>query len=422
MSMIRYKECVSLSWGKTGAVCGVKVKLGKDGKLGVAAAASAANSATVAFPERLADVFARLHPSEDDLVIVGGDIAGSVCVEFNIPQMPLADIPSAVRFELPRHLPFNLDEIIWGYRLISGLTDAAASYRVRVFAVVDKNWNELVGLIAGSGVKTDAFVHPFMAVDPRLGGQEAYFPSVEPLFCMGLLANDPLRHVMAVEPDQADAKTWSPKRIAEALNLDEGFTAELGETSALDAFPALLAAAYGLDEGFPGDVATLAALPKELVPQRFSSVRTLCVVLAIFAFVFALGYVGRVWWDTKGRIAQVKQEISKVNGLIAAKKNQVVRKKDIEELIDTVGAAEVGNSEILFCLQELSRLIPKDMWVLNFTSADRSMDLTIREAPDAKGTLDRLRRSPYFNVDIRSRQKTADGFAVSAKVDFKSRN
>ncbi len=423
MSLIKYRECVAIVWDGQNRISGVKAKVTKEKTISVVKTVSSGEG-VVNFQESLAEAHKKLAPSENQIVVIGCDIPGCVFLELSIPRMPASELTNAIKYELPRHIPYNIDELAWEYRILpeEASDGKQKPYRVRVMAVVDKNWNTLVSEISNSGLKIDAFTHPLMAIDPFLRDVDVHMPSIDPDFIFRRRPGDGARVMAKADSVEAGMAGFglSDSALFEELRLKWTPPEDNPSAKIEDFLPCLLVTAYCLSEHFDDDAGSRLALPKEVMPQRFSGIRTFCIMLAVFAVVFSFGYLGRSWWDGKKRLNELNSEIARVKTLTRNLDKENSSKQALNDLIQQVESAEVGNHDLIASLHELTKQIPKEIWIINFTSNGNIIDLTMQEAKDSDNDLSRL-KFKYFTFTITSKKKNADGTTnISAKAICKS--
>ena len=85
MKFLEYRECIAISRNTDNRLYCVKIKSGKKGRLSVSAICSADIGDN--FLAAVATILSEVRPEEQQLVIYGGVMKGTVCQDFLIPQL-----------------------------------------------------------------------------------------------------------------------------------------------------------------------------------------------------------------------------------------------------------------------------------------------------------------------------------------------
>ena len=161
--MLASKECISITWDKDKRVFGISLK--KVAKKNFIIGRAFCDNEEFSFAERLKYVNDKLYANQDQVIIVGGYVSSAVCLELATPPLFGKNIAQYLYYELSRQIPCPVNEIIWCYRPFSQKEDKTKQ-SVRIFAVFEKEWNELLSEIISSGIRVDSFVYPFMVTNP----------------------------------------------------------------------------------------------------------------------------------------------------------------------------------------------------------------------------------------------------------------
>ena len=409
MGLLEYQECLALYWTKTGSVYGVRVNI-KNQKLQVlntAAFEIGDGSFSVAFSQAIEQL---IQPTTH-LIVAGGNLAGSVCFDITVPQMGLSDIKQAIQYELPRHMPCDPTEISFGYRIIKDPSRQEESSRmlIRVFAVLKKDWNELVTEFTSSEIRIDAFLSPQQVLEPLLADvDEFYIPDVDEEF--SYIRNEDLHKRQMVEVEHSPDLKIIPdvSELQKKLNYDQ--VQGVKEEDLEHFITPMLLAAYGLSEDFREGKNHLIALPREMVPERFRRLRISFFLFLIISILMIFGLGGRYWWDSWSKLNSIKVEHEKIDSQISRLQETSSKLDEIEKLIVELEEAEVGNNRMAKSLHLLSRIIPKDMWLAHFSTRGRSMDISVK-APSGKQSklVTLLNKTGVFKVVNSYTRRNSDG-------------
>ena len=377
-----HNECVVLHWNSSQSVIGVKVE--KKGDLlhilDIAVSSEDSDSLVMALPE----VMDRVVSSETHLLLAGGEIPGSIIFDINLPQMSISDTRQAIIYELPRHIPCEPHDVVFGYRIIPPREGESAGNKqvVRIFAVMKKQWNELIAELSASGISLDAVITPHFVVDPLLGDDDDILFYDSQQYISFMRSSDyPGRRIILHEledEEKLDDYEDDFKESIKKLNYEwDKLPSEVKNTPA-DFFPALLIAAYGMTHEYSIDKNSMIKLPGSLLPERYRTLRSSFFGLIGAIILLVMMLIGRFWWESKDRFTKLKKEIKGIHNqelLTEAKQRNLLENSAIiKELVER----QKGIPEIATCLKKLSMILPKDMCLAHFSSRDDSIDISIR--------------------------------------------
>lgn len=413
MSLWEVEECLALSWNNSGGVFGIRVKT-KNHKLEILDAIRM-QVEDGNFAPAISEIMGKIMHTSTHLIISGGKIESSVCFDLLLPPMPEPDIKQAIQYELPRYIPCDPMDIVFGYRIIKAdKENESKKMLIRVFAILKKDWNELLTDFTSSGVKFDSFVHPFMVLDPLLNEQpEIFLPDVEYHFCYAKKEGSPLRQMIKVEETgSGSAADFEISELAEKLNYDRSAFAGMIKREELpDFIPAMMLAAYAISQKYREDKNHLIPLPKELVPERFRKLRALFMVLLTLTLLLILALIGRNWWEDWSRLSSLKNETAQIQNKIKVlqasnKKLTRLEEKILKELLE----ADTGNNAITHCLHEISVKMPKEMWLSHFSTRGNSIDMSIRSVAGKQSQIiPVLNSSGLFKTKSSYTRRNSDG-------------
>jgi len=409
------KECVSLFWRRDGLVVGTRVVKGGDGFLEVAENSSASFEKGGGLAAVLAAVETRLLTSSTDILIVGGDFDDEcVCFDLNIPNMPEGDMRQAIKYELSRLLPCESGDVVFGFRKLAPKNNnsKASRFPVRIFAVSRKVWSELLTDFTSAGFRFDALAHPCMLLDPLLSEFDEFnLPGDESSYRFSMVGDGPNRQMRPM-------KSSDERGVENSLDLAVAMGYEKTKLSAaigngeLDSFiPGMLQAAYALSSNFAADKRCFIPLPRELRFERFKRSRLIFFALLFLIVVLSCVLTVREWWDDWSRLAALNAENTKVERRISELKVENAELARFEKsVVLKIAGANPGIHEITGCLYELTKIIPKDVWLLNFSARGSSLDISLR-APKGKRVeiMKAVNESKLFKVKNSNTRRGSDG-------------
>ena len=403
-----HNNCVVLFWNKENHVIGLKVEK-KGEKLTVLDTASSSPE-TERLAIALSEVENKLVATETHLMLAGCDLSGSVSFDINIPKMSVSDMRQAISYELPRHIPCDPMDVVFGYRVISPKDDVPAAKRtVRILVVMKKQWNELLSELTGSGIKIDAFITPFLAIDPLFENYEdVCFSDSETTISFSSSSEYPGRRII-VKDSGGNSEPIDYKENIKKMGFAWGELPPVIKKDPESYFSGLLISAYGVSPEFALDKSSLVKLPSELFPERYRTLRTsfFAIIGAIIFLVLML--VGRFWWESVTRYNKIKDEITQVNIKTRKVQSSQTRLKAKTDLINDITEKKKGNPEIVTCLYKITQELSKDIWLSHFQSRDHAVDISFRYTKSGL-TLPNFNKTGIFNtITSSSRSNPRDG-------------
>ena len=377
-----HNECVVLSWDTDNRVTRVRVEKVGEG-LKILEAFTSTNGETLA--SSLSSAAAELNISETHLLLAGIGVSHGISFDLNLPYMSNDDTKQAIIYEIPRHIPCDSQDIIFGYRTVKNDNDNSDSdamkRTVRVMALPKKEWNEVLTEMSETGIRLDAIVSPFFAAAPLLSDRnEILFPSGEKLYRLVLKEDGISRNIAVEDLDNQLTKSDLNKEIQDYI-VELGYTDPLPvEVSSNPAnyFQALLIGAYGVSNSFTNDRISIIKLPKELRPERYRIFRKLFFGLLITIGLLIFAFVGRIWWDAKSRYNNLSEEILQIKRKMVLIDHDEKRLKENAKIFKEIKTRKLGNAEIALCLYKIATMLPKGMWLAHFSARDYSIDISLR--------------------------------------------
>ena len=407
-----HTECIALFWNSENHVTGVKIEKKHNliSIVGIAESDHETDSLAIA----LTEVLNMLETTETHLMIAGYDIPGTVSFDLHLPAMSQADMKHAIQYELPRHVPCDPQDVIFGYRIIPSDTEqATGKHIVRISAMMKKQWNELLTELTGAGIKLDALLSPYLVVDPLLGDEESVpFYTTETYLDFIRSPEYPGRKIVMHD---AIPDIKSP----EVTDLLTGYIEKLGypvdslpdsvRERPADFFHVLLLAAYGVGREFSTDKNSMIKLPKELVPERYRGLKISFFALAGTILLLGFMLTGRFWWDAKERYSKLDRELRIVKTRTADVQRKQVAMQTTAGIIKEIIDADKGNPEIATCLRKISGMLPKTMWLVTFSSRDDIIDISIKYKKTGLSIPDFNKTGIMKMVKNRSQKSLHDG-------------
>ncbi len=287
--------------------------------------------------------------------------AGMVCgvVDVVMPQLPAEELKKALRIELARLVPVNVEKLAWGHRRIPGTKNL-----LRVAYWRDADWQQALDEIGGLPGGLDLLLPPAAALDPLLVGQPVLLANPPAADALVLMPNADGGRDTAVAPAGIEGMFGAQPKPLEAPGVQLAQPVAILTASRQQEFAgALLLAMYALGPHTAADRRTLFPLPRELRVPRNRFGRLAAALLGVYLAV-AVGWLA---------VRHFANENRRLTGLRAeTKRLQDVKKKlggdaETQKLLDALDK-EIKNHpwvtrpSAAACLVDLSENIPSDAW------------------------------------------------------------
>lgn len=324
----------------------------------------------------LAELWTRSEFREADVIILSGFMPESVCFDMPLPPAGYAQLSGLLQFELPRRLPCPPSELKVLFRRVGKAV-------VRVFAIRAPHWEKILTAVREAGVRSDAIVHPFMAVTEEF----AYFPQFVSGLCFRQSETDGL-----MEP---------------AIPPDDAVSGDLAET----------VLKFAAQEKWNEALKYLSPLPSDLKPQRFRWLKTTLVLLLVLCVGSGAVLGLQHWLDNRERESIIGQAL---DGFDTALAQQAQSRSGMEELnaLSVKMLESAGEIDPLPCIAALTAALPENAWIINFRSGSGSVMLTVLATGSSGPLVNKLNALDGFEVDSLRQQLNPDG-AVTVYATLK---
>ena len=262
-----------------------------------------------------------------DRIVITGQIEQSGIFEIRMPKLNHEELRHAIEYELSKHIPLPLSDIVWSARIVPDENIEVHSSRVRVVFMLRDNWVKFISELQIRGLNIDILVNPFMSIDPFATGENIALPVIddEHVFLSGA---DGLREMSFAENIVQNEE--QKKQILDCFVWDEE------DSTKEDFIVCMLVARYVMSGEYDKYEKKLALkLPQNLIPQRNKVLKWFTVVTGVVALICLslLLYQARekvycVYVEQKNAINLVQTQIrnlQKQNS--ASKKNEKLYKK-----------------------------------------------------------------------------------------------
>ncbi len=375
-----HNECVVLSWNKERSVFGVKVEKKGDQLHVLDTAVSSENLDSLSLG--LAEVMGALNASETHLMLAGGDISSSIVFDITLPTMSIADTRQAVLYELPRHVPCDPQELVFGFRILPAASGKSATGKnlVRIVAVKKKHWNEIIAELSSAAIHVDAVLTPYLIIDPLLSEEDILFYDTEEYVSFSSSSEYHGRQIIVhdSEDDISDVSFDDFLKNIGLLQYDIKALPESIQEDPSSFFPPLLMAAYGMTPEYGNDRNSFLKLPSSLIPERYRTLRASFFGLVATIILLMLILIGRFWWEAKDRYQKITKEITNIDQLKVNTENRTKALREKAGIISEIVKKKKGIPEIATCIRAISMVLPKTMCLGSFASRDDAIDISIR--------------------------------------------
>ena len=403
--MFDSKKCISITWNKNKHVFGISLK--RNAKNNHIALHAFCNNEEYSFAERLKDVYNKLYINQDQSIVIGGYIPSAVCFELKLPPLSSKDTVQYLYYELARQIPYPVHKLKWWFRYLTAKENETEQH-VRVFAIFEEEWNELLGEITLSEIKIDSFVYPFMALNPFFQDTGISFTGIDEefFFCPASNSEDAFMKKMPSSPS-------CQKNILEGNDVILKFFKEKYEGLNIETpenfIPSLLLAEYCLSPNYLRDKKLNIPTPSELQPKRYKSQKIISIVLFIILIILSSSYIIRQKIDTMETINALTDE--KVLLLATIKKINVEYRKNqkYETIINEIEESTPKAIEPIKYLQALTKAVSANIWMTSFASNKDKINITLQTKSDAGNVISELNKSRLFRTENVRKRKTSSG-------------
>ena len=340
-----------------------------------------------------------------DLVVLTGAVPGGVFFSFDTITLPVREQREALTMELPRQMLKPPDDPVFQF-LTVGRGDSDDTGILNVYAFERNALDTLTALLGRGHLRADELIHPLLTVRPD--DPAVYLPGIDP----GFFFENRKFHRCAPGSGAADAAAkW--KRIMEREFVCDVPLPDLGEF-----LPVLIVARFIAAEEFHRHRKALEVMPRELHPVRYRRQLRLTAVLGAALLLTMLWSCGRERWQDFRSYREVVAETEALqrenDRMQSALRRSGKEQKDIAKAINT----NLGESDVLGQLADISRLLPQDVMVSDFRWGETGIDLVLQsesENLDLPGILKPLGQWKVAEIHQRQGRQSATT-TITAKL------
>ncbi len=403
--MFDTKACISITWNKDRHVFGISLNRGA--KNDYITEQAFCDNEEDTFAERLKNVYDKLKNNQDQLIIIGGYILSSVCLELTIPPLSKKDTAQYLYYELARQMPYPVNELKWWYRPFSP-KENCTEQRIKVFAVSEKEWNELLSEIILSEIKVDTFVCPFMVADSLSQNRDIKLMGIDEEFFL----------TQSTEIEDSYMKMISFSKLSNKSSIENndpisGYFKEKYTTLNLEnlneSIPALILAEYCLTKQYLKDRKLHMEIPNELHPNRFKPLKITAITLFIVFIIISSSYVIRQMMGTMNALNTLTTEKTLLLNTIKKINSEYIQNRKYDKIINEIKESTPKTISPIKYLQALTKAVPGNIWMTSFASSKDKVNVTLQTKGDAGNVIAALNKSQLFRTENVRKRKTSNG-------------
>lgn len=394
---LKTRECICMCWDAAGHVYGILARSGgPKEKIRIEAVSESLEDSLKA---NLIKVQKELNPENKFYIIAGGHLASEFVFETKIPRLDGENLHKAIEFELPREVPYPVEELKWSYIPYKNNNENGI-LNVRVWGVLKKEWDHIIGEISGSGVKIDGILSPFMC-EFKNCSQPVVMETVDGGHAFYSIPGGTSEMLPLKSPDfeKLGFMNWVKENFEgiDRICENEKF------------IPVLAMVLDVMSAGFRENKKYMPKLPDEMLPQRFKEWKIACFSLASLIILTGLLLCGRMWHDASSRLAEIKKEKALIAQRISKIKKENLLNREMDATIKKISEASSGNAELLKCVHFLTEAIPDNMWVFELNSNNEKIELVVKTDTDAETDSINWSKSKILSFESVRKRRNSDG-------------
>ncbi|MDD5597428.1 MAG: hypothetical protein PHV82_05755 [Victivallaceae bacterium] len=408
------KSCIVISIQNAFRVAGLRIKTGGNGKYCVERIFSGGFNESAGPGETLQQAMDVLNAQNSSQRILVDQIRRSSIFEMRMPVLAPEEMRNAIEFELVKHTPLPLSEIVWSARTVpeeslAGSENDAVDHdlaRLRIVFMERSGWMKFISELQVRQISLDVYVNPFMCLDPFAAGRDVLLPVVdgEHIFLAG---DDGLRHMSCLtgHAESSDLYSELEKHFAWQSSADKTVKDDLSGF-----VPCMLAARYVLSGEYGVYEKKLAfRLPGNLLPRRnkllkyFTVANGIAALICLTLLLFQMRQdVYRVYVEQKNAIILKQTQIKNLQVQnAAARKGAKLRQKIIAAVPEEIDPLKV--------LASMARKLPKYIWLSSYNMTSQKVHLNLTSSRDTGDLLSKLRDERVYTIDNLRKSRRHDG-------------
>ncbi len=393
------KEVTVISWDESSNIYGVQAQKKSDFIL---------NKITVLMSEsdnlfeNINEVYKSFSVKKSSYIVLSGIIPGSIIFDISIPEVKAEEIKSLLEFELPRHIPIPLDEIIWSFTVYSNKNNVL---KIRVFAIKEHEWNLFIEELSELNIKLDALIDPFYLLKnikeksnkQRIVKGEKFQFYNENLLTINSLneeLKEKLKYGELIADLNYDEKEYSLKDYAEIDQNIEIADIILGQT-----------------QNSIGH--KLIQLPKEMYPVRALGIKILTGLTSLLFVFVSLLYVSQIINSKVSAKQKALVELNSIEKKISVLKTELLKNKLFDDSIAILNKEKNENSiNVIEALIYFSAILPKHIWIDKLSFGNNKLRVVFKSSGEINSLLKIIGKSKLYYVgnDVKTRSSRKESY------------
>ena len=398
-----FKSCAVISIQNDFRIVGLRLKAGKNGKYFIDKQFAGTYEENDGPGEVLQLAMSSLNTQSCNRIIITEQIEQSGIFEIRMPKLSHDELRQAVEYELTKYIPLPLSDIVCSARIVPDENADAEEHlsRVRVVFMLRDKWEKFISELQIRGISIDAYINPFMSIDPAFSGHDIVLPMIDDKHVFLSNVNGLRKMAFANNMVQYEEQK---KQIFDSFVWDEN------SSEREEYFVCMLVGKYVMSGEYDKYEKKLALkLPHSLIPQRNKFLKWCALVNGVAALI-CLGLllyqarekVYRVYVEQKNAINLVHTQIRNLQ------KQNAVSKKN-EKLYKKIENAVPANLNPLQVMAYLAQKLPKYIWIRSYNMTSDKIHLSLTSSKDPGNLMSKLRNNKLYNIENIRKSRRYDG-------------
>ena len=401
-NMVDVHSCLSISWDQNWFVYGAV--LAKSGRRLKITAHASCKDRVMTFSERLKKVYDELNGKEQARVLLGGCLPHAFILLLDTPPLKPSEIDKFLSYELPRHLPYNNEDLIWAFRPVFFTPSLKTkTEKIKVMCITRALLQNLTADIIASEIKFDTILHPYFVTEPLYTGTKLFLNSMNDSFYS--------------DSDELQGWYMSPvpteQRALDKLIEERDFVFDTYREYIKENFdryiPCIVLAEYGLSHNFVIDSRYGFKIPAECKPKRFRGLKMSALFLALgFCIIFG-GHTIRDAINQYKALSELKMQKAKLVAEDISLRKKITEGQLTGTIIQQVFSSVPNDIEVLDFLEYLTKTVSSDIWLNYLNTYGNSANLTFQTDGSSDKMISDFYKSENYTLQNSRKNKSGDG-------------
>ena len=402
-----FKSCAVISIQNNFQIFGLRLKAGGNEKYYIEKQFAGTYTESDGPGEVLQLAMSSLNTQSCNRIIITEQIEQSGIFEIRMPKLSHDELRNAVEYELTKYIPLPLSDIVWSARIIpdeneGDIEDAQEHFaRLRIVFMKRDNWTKFVSELQIRQLNIDAYINPFMSIDPFASGQDVALPMLDGKHVFLSSVNDLRKMAFAKDMTQDEEQK---KQILDSFAWDEDASKKE------DYLVCMLVAKYVMSGEYDHYEKKLALkLPQSLIPQRNKFLKWCALVNGIAALLC----LGMLLYQAREKVycvyVEQKNAINLVQTQIRNLQKQNAASKKNEKLYKKIQGAVPANLNPLRVMAYLAQKLPKYIWIRSYNMTSDKIHLSLTSSKDPGNLMSKLRNGKLYNIENIRKSRRYDG-------------